>query len=714
MSTNDTLRSPHWHEVATLRPALRSLVTSRRLRSREQIWHVLTTPGSREQLRLNASAWGFVALLDGSTTLDTLWHQLHERDADAAPSQPEVLDLLARLNAAGFLKTDMPVDFVAQFSEARRRERTRRFAAMSPLAMRVRLFNPDRMLDAIAPWSAALFSPLVLLLWAVLVGMSALRAASEWPALASAVAQTGSSPRFVLIAWVIYPLMKAVHELAHALTIRRFGGSVPAAGFTLLVLVPVPYVDASAANTFARMQRVLVSAAGVMTELLIAAVAFWLWLVVAPGLVRDVALTAFFIGALSSLLINGNPLLRFDGYYAFTDLLNLPNLGTRSRRWWQTLIGRALLRTRATPMDAAAGETKWLALYAPASWLFQIFIGWHIVGWLSGLSTALATVAAISLAVALFIMPTWRSIQHWLAPDAGRARSATRRRLMVGGAALAAFTLLVPLPSATTVPGVLTLPDEAFVRADTAGFITEWLARDGEQVVTGQPVARLDDPALVAQANELISQLSALQSRQFGSLLRDPREAGDLRAQIAGTTNELADIRARLAGLTLRAGSDGTLTLPHADDLLGTLLARGHTIGHVLRADTLNVHAVVPDGDAAHVRNATESVSVRLADTQQRPVSAKIRHFAAGAGHTLPAVGLSERFGGPIAVRADDADDDQATDAFFDVELALDHPPVGRIDERVWVRFAHADAPLAVQWGRSTRQLLLKFFEGAA
>ncbi len=711
---NDALYSPHWHEVSALRPALRTLVSSRRLRSRGRIWHVLTAQGSREQLRLNAPAWRFVALLDGQHTLDNRWHQLHEAEPDTAPSQPEVLDLLARLNAAGFLKTDMPLDFVAQFSEARRRERSHRFAAMSPLAMRVRLFNPGRLIDAVAPWCTAMFTPLALILWAALVGMSALRAASEWPALAGAVAQAGSSPRFVLIAWLVYPLMKAVHELAHALTIRHFGGTVPTAGFTLLVLVPVPWVDASAANTFPRAQRVLVSAAGVMTELLIAALAFWLWLAMAPGVVRDIALTGFVIGALSSLLINGNPLLRFDGYYAFTDLLDLPNLGTRSRRWWQTLIGRALLRTRVPHMDTAPGETKWLALYAPASWLFQIFIGWHIVGWISGLSTALATVAAISLAVALFIMPAWRSIQQWLAPDAGRARSPARRRLTIAAGAFAAFTLLVPLPSATTVPGVLTLPDAAFVRTDTAGFIAEWLARDGEQVVAGQPVARLEDPALLAQASELASQFSALQSRQYASLLRDPREAGDLRAQIASTTSELAEVRDRVTGLTLLAGSEGTLALPHADDLLGTFLARGHTLGHVRKPDALTVHAVVPNGDAARVRDSTEAVSVRLADSRLSPVAAQIRHFAAGASHSLPAAGLSERFGGPIPVRADDSNGQQAADAFFDVELALAHPPTGVVDERVWVRFAHADTPLAIQWGRSARQLLLKFFEGAA
>lgn len=710
----ETLHSPHWHEVASLRPALRNLVNARRLRSRGRVWHLLTAPASREQLRLNAPAWRFVALLDGQQTLDNLWHQLHEAEPEAAPSQPEVLDLLARLNAAGFLKTDMPLDFVAQFSEARRRERSHRFAAMSPLAMRVRLFNPGPLIDAIAPWFTAIFTPLALILWVALVGMSALRAASEWPALAGAVAQAGTSPRFVLIAWLLYPLMKAVHELAHGLTIRHFGGTVPTAGFTLLVLVPVPWVDASAANAFPRAQRVLVSAAGVITELLVAALAFWLWLSVAPGVVRDVALTAFVIGALSSLLINGNPLLRFDGYYAFTDLLDLPNLGTRSRRWWQALIGRSLLRTRATPMDTAPGETKWLTFYAPASWLFQIFIGWHIVGWISGLSTALGTVAAVSLIVALFIMPAWRSIQHWLAPDAGRSHSPARRRLTIAGAAFAAFALLVPLPSATTVPGVLTLPDAAFVRADTDGFIAEWLARDGEHVVAGQPVARLEDPALRAQANDLNSQLSALHSRQYASLLRDPREAGDLRAQIANVTSELAEVRDRVTGLTLLAGSEGTLALPHAADLLGTFLARGHTLGHVLKPEMLKVRAVVPNSDAARVRDSTKAISVRLADAQQRPLAAEIRHFAAGASHSLPAPGLSERFGGPIAVRAEAADGDQAAEPFFDVELALAHPPVGRIDERVWVRFAHADAPLAIQWSRSARQLLLKFFEGAA
>ena len=508
-----------------------------------------------------------------------------------------------------------------------------------------------------------------------------------------------------------------MHELAHALTIRHFGGTVPTAGFTLLVLVPVPYVDASAANAFPRAQRVLVSAAGVITELLVAALAFWLWLSVAPGVVRDVALTAFVIGALSSLLINGNPLLRFDGYYAFTDLLDLPNLGARSRRWWQTQIGRCILRTRASQMEVAHGETKWLALYAPASWIFQVLIGWHIVGWIGGLSTALATVAAGTLIVALFIMPAWRSLRYWLAPDAGRARSPARRRLTIAGGALAAFVLLVPLPSATTVPGVLTLPDAAFVRADTAGFIAEWLALDGENVVAGQPVARLEDPALRAEANELASQLNALQSRQFGSLLRDPREAGDLRAQIARSASELAEVKARVTGLTLLAGSDGTLAIPHADDLLGTFLARGHTLGHVLKPEMFKVRAVVPNGEAVRVRESTEAVSVRLAATRSSPVPAQIRHFAAGASRSLPDAGLSERFGGPIPVRADESNDGnghQAADAFFDVELALAYPPTGVVDERVWVRFAHADAPLAIQWGRSARQLLLNFFEGAA
>ncbi len=708
------LYSPQWHEVAPLRPALRAVVQHRRQRARGRVWHLLSSPASQRQLRLNESAWRLVGLLDGSRDLDTLWHQLIERFGDDAPSQPEVLELLAQLNGAGFLKADVMPDLPTQVDEARRSERRRNLAAMSPLSMRMRLFDPGPLLDRLLPCFPALFTAPALLVWLGLVLLTALHAASEWSVLGSAIAQAASTPRFVLIAWFVYPLMKAAHELAHGLAIRRWGGTVDSAGFTLLVLVPVPFVDAGAANAFERRQRMLVSAAGVMTELFIAALAFWLWLATAPGLVRDVALTAFFIGALSSLLFNGNPLLRFDGYYVLADALDLPNLASRSQRWWHARIGHHLLKARMPLVDTAPGEGKWLAFYAPASWAFQVIVGYQIVQWIDSLSPLLGVLAGLFLIVTQLVLPLSRAVTAWQAPDAGRPRSNARRRLVGGALGLALFVLLMPLPSATTVPGLMALPEQARLRTESDGFVRELFARDGDAVRAGQLVARLEDPVLLAQQSEARSRLSALETRQYGSLLRDAREAGDLAQKIAGAEAELADVDARIAGLELRAGTDGQLVLPRQSDLPGSFLARGHTLGHVLRSDALAVRAIVPHGEAARVRQATAAVSVRLSSTGDETHPARIRQAAAGASHVLPGAALSDRYGGPIPVLADDKDATRAVEAFFEVEVALDRAPAAWIGERAWVRFAHPNEPLAAQWGRALRQLLLQFFNGAA
>ena len=711
---NAPLYSPQWHEVAPLRPALRSAVRARRLHSRGRNWQLLSTPESRRQLRLNTAAWRFVGLLDGKHTIDTLWQRLQAQFGDDAPSQPEVLDLLAQLSDAGMLRADVIPDLPTQFDHARRQSRKQRLAALSPLAVRVRLFDPSALLERLAPVGRHLFNLPALCAWLVLVGMTALHVGSEWSRLATALGQALQSQRFVVIAWVVYPLMKALHELAHGIAVRRWGGTVPTAGFTLLVLVPVPYLDASAANGFERAQRVVVSAAGILCELLIAALAFWVWSGVSPGLVQDVALTAFFIGAVSAPLFNGNPLLRFDGYYAFSDALDLPNLASRSRRWWQLAIARHLLRLQPPPMVLAPGETPWLAIYAPAAWGFQIIIGIQIARWIAGFSTALGTLAALFLFITLLCLPLWRAVQAWTGGPPSPAQRRARRRLGLALAATLAGLVALPLPSATRVPGVLALPDPARLHTDTAGFVAELLARDGTPVVAGQPVVRLDDPALATAERAVLSQLVALQARRYGQLLSNPREAGDVAAQIAALEQDLADICHRIAALALRAGVDGRVALAQQDDLPGTYLPQGHTLGYVVPDTGMTVRAVIGHEQIAHIRAATESVSVLPAGAAGAAIPARATRFAEGATHTLPSAALSERFGGPIATPANDPDGQRAIAALFEVELSLDAMPIaGRPGERVWVRFAHPDEPLAMQWARRGRQLLLQFVNEA-
>ncbi len=710
---NGELYSDRWHEFAHLRPALLGSVVHRRQRSRGVVWHILSGPGSRQQLRLNDGAWRLVGMLDGSQELDRLWHRLLEGHGNTTPSQPETLELLARLSAAGFLRANVLPDLPTRIEETRRIERRRKIAALSPLAMRIKLFNPQQLLNRVMPWAAPLFTRAALVLWLCAIIASALVAASEWEALANAIGAAAGSPRFVIIAWAVYPVMKGLHELAHGLCIRKWGGTVGSAGFTLLVLMPVPFVDASAANTFDRRHRALVSAAGVMTELAIAAAALWIWLAVSPGMLSDVALTTFFIGAVSSLLFNGNPLLRFDGYYVLADLLDLPNLASRSQRWWHARVGRHLLRTSMPLLEASPGETKWLVLYAPASWLFQILVAYRVVGWIAGFSPILGLIAGLFMLVAVIALPLRNAVHAWLAPDAGRIRSPARRRLFTGIAIMALALVAIPVPSATTVPAVTALPEQSRLTAQNGGFVRTLRARDGDRVTSGQLIAELDDPALITQVRETRSRLAALETRRFDALLNDPRALGDLAQQIASTGSELAELEQRVAALELRAQTDGELAIAHQDDLPGSYLPRGGTLGHVLRTDALTVHAIVPHDAAARVRLDSTSVSVRLSSAADRSLPAHVLRAAAGASHVLPSPALAERFGGPLETLPRDPDAIRTEKAFFEVEVGLDDPVRAWIGERAQVRFAHPAEPLALQWLRELRQLFLRF-DGSA
>src|SRR6266700_3652649 len=108
-----------------------------------------------------------------------------------------------------------------------------------------------------------------------------------------------------------------------------------------LVFMPVPYVDASSSASFReKWRRALVGSAGIIVELLLASFALFVWLDAEEGLVRGFAYNVMLIGGISTVLFNGNPLLRFDGYYVLADLLEIPNLADRSKKY----IGHLLIR----------------------------------------------------------------------------------------------------------------------------------------------------------------------------------------------------------------------------------------------------------------------------------------------------------------------------------------------------------------------------------
>ncbi|HVY06016.1 MAG TPA: PqqD family peptide modification chaperone [Burkholderiales bacterium] len=702
-----SLFSSQWYRVAEHCPQLRGDVRIQRQDQRDQRWYVLSGALDANQLRINEQAWRFVGRCDGTRTVQQIWDALLDEFRDEAPTQDEVLRLLGQLDERGLIAHD---------AHAGRQQEERARPAkgfVNPLALRIPLGDPSRLLDRLGRLPDYLFNMPALWIWIVVAVAGLLAAASDWNALALHARQYMGTPRYLALAWIVFPFLKLLHELAHALAVRRWGGRVREAGFSLFVLVPAPYVDASAANAFrSRHQRAIVGLAGIMAEFVVATIALVAWFNVQPGLVRDIAFVTMFIAGVSTVLFNGNPLLRFDAYYVLCDALDLPNLASRSRRWWMELAKRLLLGGPVSaPLVAARGERKWLIAYAPLSHAYRLFVSGLMVLWLGAHSFLVGSLAALLMVALLIVKPAWSAIGGLLSTAGSEAR---RGRAMAAiflvAMALAAVLCLVPLPYHTVASAVVTVPDKARLRPAIDGFIVSLPVADGARVAVGQPLLVLEDPALQAEREKLESQLERLQAGRFSAVNRDPGEARNAEEEIQRVQGDLKRAEEKIEGLVLRAQVGGVLVMPHQQDLPGTFVHQGTTVGYVLEQSDIRVRAAVPEFDAPLVRESARAAEVRTAETGNAIVAAQIVRDIPAATTVLPSVALGDRGGGAHVTDPADADGLRTLEPIVLVDLTLPSTSLRRVGGRAWVRFDHGFEPLAQRWYRQLRQLLLQHF----
>ena len=317
-------------------------------RTRGQAWYVLHNQATGRYHRVNAQAFELVGRLDGRLTVDEIWQALLKKLGDEAPTQHDVIRIMGQLTDAGLVQAEVTPDVRQMVAASEERGRRERRARLNPLSFRLGLFNPSTLLELVYPRVRAVLRVPALLAWMALIGVALGAVFVNWVDIRNYAALHFMTPAFLAMVWLVYPLMKALHELGHALMLRRFGCEVPEVGVNFFMFVPLPYVDASAANRLTRRsERAFISAAGIMVELALAALGLWLWLSVEEGLVREFAFVVMTIGGLSTLLFNGNPLMKFDGYFVACDVLDLPNLANRSTR----LNDRMWLKRTDTPLD---------------------------------------------------------------------------------------------------------------------------------------------------------------------------------------------------------------------------------------------------------------------------------------------------------------------------------------------------------------------------
>jgi putative peptide zinc metalloprotease protein len=704
-----------WCRVVGLRPALRPHARIRRHVLRGDRWYVIQDRATGRNHRFSPAAHLVVSLMDGERTVEAIHDLACEQLGEESLTQDEMIRLLAQLHQCDVLRGDVSPDLEEIAARSRFHGRRRILqSVLNPLAVRLPLVDPDRFLSATLPLVRPLFSWAGLALFVLVTGTAAVLAAMHWSELTRDVADRVLATESLLLLAITYPFVKALHELGHGYAAKVRGAEVHEIGIMFLVFMPVPYVDASATGSLSdKWHRALVGSAGIAVELLLAACALFLWLEVEPGLVKAFAFNVMVIGGVSTFLFNGNPLLRFDGYYVLSDLIEIPNLGTRSTRYLGYLVQRYLFGVDAAASPVTArGEAGWFLFYGIASFLYRVFIMATIVLFVASEFPVVGVVLGAWAVVLLFVWPLAKALRFLFASPMLRAR---RGRAVAVTAAMAASvaTVLagVPVPYGTVTEGVVWAGRDSVVHAGTDGVFDELLVPPDTVVAAGQPLARMRDPLLSARVRVVAAELEELRLRHTALKVMNAVEARVVAEKIRHAEAELALGREREREMTVRSPADGRLLVGEPEDLVGRFLHKGQSMGYVadLRAPTVLV--VVPHSAIDLVRDRTRDVRVRFADRFDEVLPASVVRELPFVTEQVPTLALTTLGGGELAVDPSDPSGRKTLEAQYQLELEVAVPhDVAGMGSRAYVRFGHGSEPLGRQLYRQVRQLFLRRF----
>ena len=717
MSADAPLHSSLWYRVSPLRPQLLTRARLHRHRYRGERWYLLQDPASGRVHRFTPAARLVLAAMDGQRSVEELWRLAQRQLGDDAPTQDEIIQLLGQLHASDLLSTDASPDALEVFERGRKQAAAKsRRSWANPIAVRIPLFDPGRFLDRFVPVWRWFWGIPGALLWLAVVLPALVMVPQHWPELTGNLSDRVLAADNLLLVALVFPVIKALHELGHATATRAAGGEVHDMGVMLLVLMPVPYVDASAATVLrSRWQRALIGAAGMAVELFLAALAFYVWLAIEPGVARAVCFNIMLVAGVSTLIFNGNPLLRYDAYYILGDVTELPNLGQRATRYWGYLLERYVLRVRdATSPAHTPSERAWFGGYGLLSSIYRLFVTVAIAMFIGAQFFFFGVILALWAVAVMVGMPIVRAVRHL------QTRQTLReRRVQILGFAAAAvaglclLAVLVPLPQRTQAEGVVWLPERSVLRAGANGFIDRIEAQPGAAVKAGQALVYRIDPALEAQIRTLEARLDELDASYSIELVNDRARAQMVRDQRVAEQAALDRARERAVSLLVAAEVDGVFSLSAPQNLLGRWHRQGEVLGYVLGADEPIVRVVVEQAEADLVGRSTRSVAVRLSDEIGRVIAGRItRQVPAGRDET-PSKALVAAGGGRLTSDPRDPEGRKTLERVFQIDVALNEP-LGRpaaFGQRVYVRFDLEPAPLALQTWRALRRLFLRHFD---
>jgi putative peptide zinc metalloprotease protein len=709
--------SESWHRVANLKVSLRPTVRVHRQFFRGERWYVLHDPFNNQFFRLRPEAHDFVIRLGPDRTVEQVWEDCLNRHPDEAPGQEDVIQLLTQLYYANLLYFEMPPDSAKLFERyKKRRQREIQSRLLSIMFARFPLLDPEIFLKRIMPLIKLLVSPFGAIVWLAVV-IAAVKVVVDHFDAAFDQFQGVLAPENLFLLYTGLVVIKTLHEFGHALVCKRYGGEVHTMGVMLLVFTPLPYMDATSSWSFkSRWHRALVGAAGMITELFVAALAVFLWAYTSPGTLHSLAYNMMAVASISTVIFNGNPLLRFDGYYILSDLLDIPNLYPRSMRYLRHLVERYVFGYKESVSPAQGfKEAFWMCTYGILSGIYRFVVFSGVILFVADKWLLAGLLMALVCVISWGIVPLFRLI-NYLSSSPRLTRTRTRAVAIIAGAFAVVVLLLavIPFPNRFRAPGVMEAVQYVKVVNDAPGYVEKVLAPPGAEVRAGAALVTLANREL-----ELETEAALAQREEAMAMVRKARqmEKADLEPllkRLETVETKLKDLLVQKESLTVKARESGRWVAPKITELRGSWLPRGTTIGEIVNHGAFRFSAVVSQEEASELfAGHIEKAEVRLYGQSGNNLNVKDYQIIPFQHEKLPSAALGWLGGGEVRISTKDQSGRQAAEPFFQIyahvipaaEVVLFHGRSGKL------RFTLDSKPLVFQWGRKFLQLLQKRYQ---
>lgn len=523
------------------------------------------------------------------------------------------------------------------------------------LFFRIPLMRSDKFITRTYPLVKVLYSPafFMLSLFALFVGLFLV--SREWDVFVHSIIDMFSITGLFFYG-LAYLCVKFFHELGHAYTVKRFGGRVPTMGVAFLVLWPMLYTDTNDAWTFKqRRQRVQVAAAGVMTEILIAAWATLAWSFLPVGPLKDVAFLLATVTWISSILINFSPFMRFDGYFLFMDWLGMPNLHARSFAYARWVVREALFDLGdEAPEYFSRRKGVFLFFFAIGTWLYRFFL-------FLGIAVLVYSFFIKAVGIILFIVEIyWFILKPIIAEIKGwhkrRAEILVKKRsfLTVIGLIIGGACLIMPWKTYITAPAVLKERHYSILYTQYSGQFDSLEVAKGQVIEKGDVIARLKSNDLENSYRAINNKIKLLEHRiQVGTAEeRLSAELPVLYGRLQEALSARKGIMDQLAQLVIYAPHSGIVDEIDESFKIGHWVSAGTPLASVRTQGDMVIDAYVPEHEV-HLLMDNAQALFYAEDLSVTPLAAVVDDIGRGAIENLPDLSLSSHYNGDILVRED-------------------------------------------------------------